>query len=520
MKISIVTTIYNIESYIGKCIESLLAQTYKELEIILVDDCGTDKSMEVVSQYNDERIKVIHHPHNMGAGQARRTGIDAATGEYVITIDGDDWISPTFIEDLVNNAKKTDADIVSGGITIHLSEEYQEIKRFAPMVSTGMKKIKDYGDQKIIFLNNKIVRRKLYDLVPYSTRRFCEDTPVILPLLYYANAVSYVDNQGYFYRQHDASLCHKTNKEEQALFKALCCKDLLKFFSDKGDEYQWIINKNEYIGYLSVIANCNETFNEKYKSELGELAPSLLEMLFNRKEVKKENTVNSESDVLKQRLDIAIHEAGKYGFNNNGRDNLVHVIWLGGRRFSDTILKCMDSWKKYIGNRTLCLWTEKSLPMDHKWVKECYDLKKYAFATDYLRLWCIYFYGGVYIDVDVELLKPLDVDKNFFALESYTNSVALGLSFGAEPKNAIIAGLSSIYDNISPDIEDCYKQVQPNLVTDVFVNNGWVYRDEKHEFKGFTIYPTDVFCPKNMQTNELNVTENTKAIHHYLGSWR
>lgn len=140
MKISIVTTVYNIEKYISKCIESLLIQTYKDIEIIIVDDCSNDSSMEIVSRYDDERIKIIKHSENMGAGWARRHGIEAATGEYVITIDGDDWISHTFIEDLVKNAKETNADIVSGGITVVHSKEYEEIKRFLPMISTGYKK--------------------------------------------------------------------------------------------------------------------------------------------------------------------------------------------------------------------------------------------------------------------------------------------------------------------------------------------------------------------------------------------
>jgi len=54
----------------------------------------------------------------------------------------------------------------------------------------------------------------------------------------------------------------------------------------------------------------------------------------------------------------------------------------------------------------------------------------------------------------------------------------------------------------------------------VFINNGWEYKDEKHTFKGFTVYPTETFCPKNMMTGEINITKDTKAIHHYLGSWR
>ena len=234
MKISIVTTVYGVEQYIKQCLDSLVNQTYTDLEIIIVNDCTTDGSMDIVNMYNDSRIKIINHTTNLGAGWARRHGIEAATGDYVITVDADDWLDLDFIEKLANNAKETDADIVSGGITIVVDSEYWEIKKFLPTISTGLKKFQDYNNQKIIFLNNKLVKRNMYEMVPYSTRKFCEDTPVIIPLLYHANMVSYVDTQGYYYRQHQQSLCKRVNTFEKALFKALCCKDIIKFFEDKG----------------------------------------------------------------------------------------------------------------------------------------------------------------------------------------------------------------------------------------------------------------------------------------------
>jgi glycosyltransferase involved in cell wall biosynthesis len=279
MKISIVTTAYNVESYIEQCLSSILEQTYKNIELILVNDCSTDGTMKIVNKFNDERLKIINHKENLGAGWARRHGIDASTGEYVITIDGDDWISEDFIEKLVENAKETNADIISGGITIVHNDEYQEIKRFVPMISTGFKKFKDYDDKKIIFLNNKLVRRTMYETTPYCTRRYCEDTPVILPLLYYANMVSYVDTQGYFYRQHQASLCKRVNSFEDALFKALCCKELITFFSDK-EGCENIINTNEFLQYVGTLkVNITPELSEKYKLELGELMPLLLTLI-------------------------------------------------------------------------------------------------------------------------------------------------------------------------------------------------------------------------------------------------
>ena len=525
MKISIVTTAYNIEDFIENCINSLLSQTYKNIEIILVNDCSTDRTMDIINTFDDERITVLNHEYNMGAGWARRHGIEAASGEYVITIDGDDWISPTFIEDLAKNAEETKADIVSGGITIVLSSEYEEIKRFIPRISTGLKKFRDYNDGKIVFLNNKLVRRKLYETVPYSTRRFCEDTPVILPLLYYSNMVSYVDNQGYFYRQHQNSLCHKINNFEQALFKALCSKDMMNFFQDKGGEYQSLISEKEFLGYLQVIHEQGSiSLYEKFSKELGELAPNLLGYIFGKKEAtgqKSDNSFNDPKTILQKRLELAIQEAQKYGFNKGTIDTsrLVHVIWLGGGRFPEIVTKCMESWKQFIGDRTLCFWTETSLDLSHPWVQETYKQRKYAFASDYLRLWCIYNYGGIYLDVDVELVKPLNVAENFFALESCTNSVALGLSFGATKNNQIIGDLLTIYDKISFNISDGYSQVQPRIITQIFIDNGWEYKDKIHSFKGFTIYPTDIFCPKNMVTKEISTTKDTIGIHHYLGSW-
>lgn len=280
MKISIVTTAYNIEKYVEQCLTSILAQTYKDIEVIIVNDCSTDGTMDIVSKFTDDRIKVIDHEVNMGAGWARRHGIEAATGEYVITIDGDDWISPTFIEDLAKNAEETKADIISGGITIVKEELYHEIKRFLPHVSVGFAKIQDYNDQKIIFLNNKLVRRSMYEKVPYSTRRFCEDTPVILPLLYYANMVSYVDTQGYYYRQHGESLCRRVDKFDESLYKALCMVELDAFFADKGEDYAHLLNKKEFIGYIKNIKyNMTADKVKQYSSELAELTPAILNII-------------------------------------------------------------------------------------------------------------------------------------------------------------------------------------------------------------------------------------------------
>ena len=101
--VSVVVPVYKVEKYINKCIDSIINQTYKNLEIILVDDGSPDRCPQICDEYakKDNRIKVIHKK-NSGLGAARNTGIDAAKGEYIGFVDSDDWIMPNMYEEMVN----------------------------------------------------------------------------------------------------------------------------------------------------------------------------------------------------------------------------------------------------------------------------------------------------------------------------------------------------------------------------------------------------------------------------------
>lgn len=116
MLISIVIPVYGVEKYLDKCVESVIKQTYHNIEVILVDDGSPDACPEMCDRWakKDPRIKVIHQ-RNMGLGPARNTGIDAAQGEYIGFVDSDDWIQPEMYQRLVEEAQKSTADIVIGG---------------------------------------------------------------------------------------------------------------------------------------------------------------------------------------------------------------------------------------------------------------------------------------------------------------------------------------------------------------------------------------------------------------------
>lgn len=278
MKVSIVMSAYNAEKYVKESVMSCMGQSYSDTELIVVEDKSTDCTLDVLEALQQVYgFRIIRHEKNLGAGQSRRDGIEAATGEYVITVDSDDTIDHDFIEKLVKKAEETGADIVSGGITIIRSDDYKEIKCFREKVSTGLQKFKDYDEGKIVFLANKIVRRSLYEKVPYCTRRYCEDTPVIFPLLYWANMVAYADTQGYNYFQRGDSLCHSVNAFEDAMYKALCCKDCIAFFEDKEPEYRGIVTMNQFVDYVRKMKSAmSDDDVEKHKDEFAELMAAFI----------------------------------------------------------------------------------------------------------------------------------------------------------------------------------------------------------------------------------------------------
>lgn len=118
MKISIILPIYNVEEYLTRCLDSLLGQTLQDIEIICVNDASPDNCSQILKQYSssDPRVRVITHNKNAGAGTARQSGLNIATGEYVGFVDPDDYVEPDFFETLYKLAIQSGADIVKGAV--------------------------------------------------------------------------------------------------------------------------------------------------------------------------------------------------------------------------------------------------------------------------------------------------------------------------------------------------------------------------------------------------------------------
>ena len=103
-KVYVILPVYNVAQYIDKCIQSLLAQTLKDVEFIFVDDCSPDNSVDIIKSYTDPRIKILQHDINKYTAEARNTGLKASSGEYIAFIDPDDYVDPEFIQELLSAA--------------------------------------------------------------------------------------------------------------------------------------------------------------------------------------------------------------------------------------------------------------------------------------------------------------------------------------------------------------------------------------------------------------------------------
>ncbi len=162
---------------------------------------------------------------------------------------------------------------------------------------------------------------------------------------------------------------------------------------------------------------------------------------------------------------------------------------------------------------------------------EAYSIGKYAYVSDYARLKILYENGGVYFDTDVELIHPIDdilergaymgFEKNSSAQEGEILNVAIGLGFAVEPKNKIIREILDFYEKhhyIYPDGH--MEQITiVKIVTDILKQHGLSRSDVPTTIEGITIYPWDYFCPIEFLSTKLEITENTRTIHHYSASW-
>lgn len=301
--ISVVVPVYNVEKYIEKCIKSIIAQTYKNLEIIVVNDGTKDNSIGVIKKYidQDNRIKVINQ-ENAGLSEARNTGIKNACGKYIVFVDSDDYIDESMIEKMYRRLKKDNSQLVVCNI-LRVDDEYNEL---------GFRE--NYYGEKEIFNNDEAIRalllnkingyawNKLYDInlfkdIRYIKGRLFEDIFTTFDVVLKAEKVSMLKDKLYCYVRRGNSITqdmkknsiidlnyrveyvrNKIDKNKYlteysrfAFFVYLMSIDWICNYQHHHKEtihdqdFKNIINQKNELKHLEILNNSNLTNKEKFK---------------------------------------------------------------------------------------------------------------------------------------------------------------------------------------------------------------------------------------------------------------
>ena len=241
--VSIIVPIYNVEQYISRCIESILAQTYRDFELILVDDGSPDNCGKICDEYakQDSRVHVIHQ-ENKGVSAARNAGISLAKGEYIMLVDSDDFITENMLEKMHDCIAESGSDIVICGINTFLDGEETEDKSQINDISTktisgraACLSIYRMDGRVPIMAWGKLYKSELFTDIRYPVGRIHEDDGTTPKLLYRAKMVSIIDNKMYCYRQRKGSIMD-TLAWNMCIDGVKAVDGFIEFFREQKDE--------------------------------------------------------------------------------------------------------------------------------------------------------------------------------------------------------------------------------------------------------------------------------------------
>ncbi len=292
IKISVIIPIYNVEKYLEKCINSILHQTYKLIEIICVDDGSTDASGEICDEFAklDSRIVVIHK-ENGGISSALNVGLSIARGDFVTVVGADDWLELNMYEMLVAEIISGEIDMVACGFFKHFEDKCLKIKNELPVPRTPMSAqeflqyvyIRDKYQAVSTYLVLKLFRLEVIkenDLWFREDIRIGEDVIFLAQFLVCARKICYIDTPLYYYRQHTQSVMHNFEKRLDGFQSCVAYQTVIDLFQEKGiDNYIIDYVKRYYVyhafkllemAYFLQKKECVEPLKENIKKYLDE----------------------------------------------------------------------------------------------------------------------------------------------------------------------------------------------------------------------------------------------------------
>jgi hypothetical protein len=202
---------------------------------------------------------------------------------------------------------------------------------------------------------------------------------------------------------------------------------------------------------------------------------------------------------------------------------IIHYCWFGENEIPEKEKKCIQSWKKILPEYELVLWNEYSFNINSvPYVQQAYENKKYAFVSDYVRMYALFNFGGLYLDTDVEVIKPFDIFLNNKAFIGFENKTMIGTGIiGSSKKEKIFKDLIDYYNGINFVNEKGYLDTTTNvqILAELLSKEGFKKENSNQKIKNIRIYERDIFCPKKNSDGSFNLTDRTVCIHHFSGSW-
>ena len=286
--VSVIVPVYNVEQYLDECLNSICQQTYENLEIIVVEDCSTDNSLNTLIKYlEDSRVKLIQHEKNSGLSAARNTGIDAAKGDYIMFVDSDDLVHLSLIELCVKYAIVNDADLITYNF-----KAFEDGIKLSPQLDLSnvdnlkvLEQGENYFNQQhfawLKFIRTSLVKSKR---LHFPIGLYYEDWPFHWELGLVANKKFHIPAELLLYRQRKTSITGSSGKKLLDLFKvhSLVLNLLEQYkavflkekFANKVKMSQWSvltrIDKNLLVQALNEVKKIDKILkNKNYKYELN-----------------------------------------------------------------------------------------------------------------------------------------------------------------------------------------------------------------------------------------------------------
>lgn len=196
---------------------------------------------------------------------------------------------------------------------------------------------------------------------------------------------------------------------------------------------------------------------------------------------------------------------------------VIHYCWFGKGEKPKLAKKCIESWAKYLPDYSIKEWNEDNFDLNlYSYAKEAYEQRRYAFVTDIVRLYALFYEGGIYMDTDVEVIQNLDSLLEYSAVSGFETetSIPTGL-IASEPGHPMIKEFLDEYDGLH------FNDLTTNVtrITNTCLKYGLRQNNSQQTINGFTLLPKDVLCPKSYVTGKIETTERSLTIHHFAGSW-